>query len=54
VPFDGVVVLGAIPGSKCAEQNSADENDRRADCEHIQSQGQVHLQASLVWTKVEV
>ena len=49
-PFNGGVVLGKIPGSKCTEQNRADESERGAYGQHIQSQGQVHLQASSVWT----
>jgi len=48
--FNGGVVLGENPRASEHDQNCADESNRRADRKHIQSQGQVHLQASSIWT----
>jgi hypothetical protein len=48
LPFDGLV-LGRNARASKHDQDGADENDRRAHRQHIQSQGQVHLSASLKW-----
>ena len=47
-PFNGAVVLGENPRASEHDQYRADESDRGADSQHVQSQGQVHLQASSV------
>ena len=47
-PFNGAVVLGENPRASEHDQYRADESDRGEDSKHVQSQGQVHLQASSV------
>lgn len=47
-PVNGAVVLGENPKASEHDEYRADESDRGEDSKHIQSQGQVHLQASSV------
>jgi hypothetical protein len=47
-PVNGAVVLGENPKASEHDEYRADESDRGEDSQHIQSQGQVHLQASSV------
>ena len=49
-PFNGGVVLGENPRASEHDKDRADESDRGADSKYVQSQGQVHLQASSSWT----
>jgi hypothetical protein len=42
------VVLGENPKASEHDEDCADESNRHADREHVQSQGQIHLQASSV------